>query len=57
VNVLGDIITPTPARKVARVDAELRNLEGEAIRNKVIVKGSCTSRFIMFPLWMTSCVN
>lgn len=39
VNVLGDIITPTPARKVARVDAELRNLEGEAIRNKVIVRG------------------
>lgn len=39
VNILADIITPTPARKVARVDAELRDLEGEAIPNKVIVKG------------------
>ena len=29
-----------PARKVARVDARLRNLEGEAIPDKVIVKGT-----------------
>lgn len=40
VNILADIITPTEARKVARVDAELRDLEGEAIPNKVIVKGT-----------------
>ncbi|HHY05911.1 MAG TPA: DUF3794 domain-containing protein [Clostridia bacterium] len=40
VNILADIFTPTEARKVARVDAELRDLEGEAIPNKVIVKGT-----------------
>lgn len=40
VNILADIITPTAARKAARVDAELRDLEGEAIPNKVIVKGT-----------------
>lgn len=40
VNILADIITPTEARKAARVDAELRDLEGEAIPNKVIVKGT-----------------
>lgn len=39
VNVLGTIITPTPARKVAKVDSDLRDLEGEAIPDKVIVKG------------------
>lgn len=39
VNILADIVTPTPARKVARVDAELRDLTGEAIPNKVIIKG------------------
>jgi len=40
VNIQADILTPTEARKVARVDAELRDLEGEAIFNKVIVKGT-----------------
>lgn len=40
VNILADINTPTPARKVARVDARLRNLAGEAIPDKVIVKGT-----------------
>lgn len=39
VNVLADIITPTLARKASRVDAELKDLEGEAIPNKVIIKG------------------
>ena len=39
VNILGTIITPTLARKIAKVDSELRDLEGEAIRDKVIVKG------------------
>jgi LysM repeat protein len=40
VNIHDDnIITPTPARKIARVDSDLRDLEGEAIRNKVIVRG------------------
>ncbi|MBZ4653237.1 MAG: Peptidoglycan-binding lysin domain protein [Peptococcaceae bacterium] len=40
VNILADIITPMPARKVARVDARLRDLQGEAIPDKVIVKGT-----------------
>jgi len=39
VNILRAIATPTPARKVAKVDARIRDLEGEAIPNKVIVKG------------------
>jgi len=39
VNILANIFTPEKARKIAKVDAELRDLEGEAIPNKVIVKG------------------
>ncbi len=40
VNIVADIITPELARKVARVDSEIRGLEGEAIPNKVIIKGT-----------------
>lgn len=39
VNILADIVTPELARKVAKVDAELRDLTGEVIPDKVIVKG------------------
>lgn len=39
VNILANIFTPERARKIAKVDAEIRDLEGEAIPNKVIVKG------------------
>ena len=39
VNILANIFTPEKARKIAKVDAELRDLEGETIPNKVIVKG------------------
>lgn len=39
VNVLAELTSPEPARKVARVDATLRNLTAEAIPDKVIVKG------------------
>lgn len=39
VNIMADIVTPTEARKVSNVDSELRDLEGEAIPNKVIIKG------------------
>jgi len=38
-NILADIETPELARKVARVDARLRNLTAEIIPDKVIVKG------------------
>ena len=40
VNVLASIFTPTEARKISKVDAELRDLEGKAIPNKIIVKGT-----------------
>lgn len=40
VNILAEIITPTPARKAARVDASIRGLTGEAIPDKVIIKGT-----------------
>lgn len=40
VNVMADITTPELARKVARVDSELRDLTAEAIPDKVIVKGT-----------------
>ncbi|MFY9175267.1 MAG: SPOCS domain-containing protein [Peptococcia bacterium] len=39
VNILADLTSPEQARKVARVDATLRNLTAEVIPNKVIVKG------------------
>lgn len=41
VNIMADIRLPEtdPARKVARVDATLRDLTGEVIPNKVIVRG------------------
>jgi LysM repeat protein len=39
VNIVEDIATPVPARKISWVESELKNLEGEAIPNKVIVKG------------------
>ncbi len=39
VNILANFVTPTEARKVAKVDAEVRDLEGKAIPNKVIIKG------------------
>jgi len=39
VNILAELTAPEQARKVARVDAQLRNLNGEAIPDKVIIKG------------------
>jgi len=40
VNIVADIESPELARKVARVDAEIRNLTAEVIPDKVIVKGT-----------------
>lgn len=40
VNIRANIVTPDIARKVAKVDARLEDLEAEAIPNKVIVKGT-----------------
>lgn len=40
VNIVADITTPELARKVAKVDATVRDLTGEPIPNKVIVKGT-----------------
>lgn len=40
VNIVADIQLPELARKVARVDSELRNLSAEVIPDKVIVKGT-----------------
>ena len=37
---MASIFTPTEARKISKVDAELRDLEGKAIPNKIIVKGT-----------------
>lgn len=45
VNIMADIITPDQARKSVRVDAEIRDLTGEAIPNKVIVKGTLHKQF------------
>ncbi|MDR1206403.1 MAG: DUF3794 domain-containing protein [Peptococcaceae bacterium] len=39
VNIVEDIAMPVPARKVSWVESELRNLAGEVLPNKVIVKG------------------
>jgi hypothetical protein len=39
VNIIEDIETQVPARKVSWVESRLKNLEGEAIPNKIIVKG------------------
>ncbi|MDX9872701.1 MAG: DUF3794 domain-containing protein [Clostridia bacterium] len=39
VNIKADIILPDEARKVAKVDAEIEDLESEVIRNKIIIKG------------------
>lgn len=40
VNIRANIVTPDIARKVAKVDARIEDLVGEAIPNKVIVKGT-----------------
>jgi len=40
VNIVADIETPELARKIARVDSEVRNLTAEIIPDKVIVKGT-----------------
>ncbi|PKM88250.1 MAG: hypothetical protein CVU87_07900 [Firmicutes bacterium HGW-Firmicutes-12] len=40
VNIRADIVTPDEARKVAKVDARIEDLEAEAIPNKVIIKGT-----------------
>jgi len=40
VNIRANIVTPDIARKVAKVDARIEDLEAEAIPNKVIVKGT-----------------
>jgi hypothetical protein len=39
VNIVEDIETQVPARKVSWVESKLKDLEGEAIPNKIIVKG------------------
>lgn len=39
VNIKNNIVLPDEARKVAKVDAEIEDLEAEVIKNKVIVKG------------------
>jgi len=39
VNIMARIETPTPARKIAKVDSRLRITDTEVIPNKVIVKG------------------
>jgi len=39
VNIMANVVTPELARKVAKVDARLEDLEGEAIPDKVIIKG------------------
>lgn len=39
VNIRANIVTPEPARKVAKVDARIEDLEAEAITDKIIVKG------------------
>ncbi len=38
-NILANIETPSEARKISHVHSEIRDLEGEAIPDKVIIKG------------------